>query len=217
VFDEGETEGAMNQDTVKNVIQRLECMEREHLRVKRGAGVILATIAAAVLMGQAMPPKVPTVVEAEQFVLRDRHGKARAWLNMSNGAVNFALADKNEKSRTLLYVLDDGTNGLILGTQNGETRVEMKVGTDGVPTLSLIDNAGNRIGMFVLSDGKPVLGVVDRTQRLRGAMRLEKDGRVRLVLSDENATERAELTVLPDGTPRLSLIGHTGRLNWHGP
>lgn len=207
----------MNQAIINNVRQRLEGVERENRRLKRVGAATVATITAVILMGQVTSPKVPAVVEAEQFVLRDGHGKARAWLNMSDSSVNFALADKDEKTRTLLYVRDDGTHGLILATHDGQTRVEVKVGVSGVPTLSLVDNDGNRIGMFVLSDGKPALGLVDRTERLRASLGLETDGRVRLMLADRNATERAELTVLPDGTPRLSLVGHTGRLMWHGP
>lgn len=207
----------MSQGKMNDGTQRLEAAEREIRRVKRVGAMTIAMIAALVLMGQAIPPKATKVVEAEQFVLRDRNGKARAWLNMSDDSVNFALADTNEKTRTLLYLLDDGTHGLILATQDGQTRVEVKVGGNGVPTLSLVDNDGNRIGMFILSDGKPALGLVDRTQKLRGSLGLETDGQVRLTLSDRNATERAELTVLADGTPRLSLIGHSGRLTWHGP
>jgi hypothetical protein len=207
----------MHQALMNDMTQRLEAVEQETRRVKRVGAMTVATIAALVLMGQAMPPKATKVVEAEQFVLRDRRGKARAWLNMSDGSVNFALADTNERTRTLLYLLEDGTHGLILATQDGQTRVEVKVGGNGVPTLSLVDNNGNRIGMFVLSDGKPAIGLVDPAQKLRGSLGLETDGQVRLTLSDRNATERAELTVLPDGTPRLSLIGHSGRLTWHGP
>lgn len=207
----------MNQAIMNNVRQRLEGVERENRRLKRVGAAMVATITAVILMGQVTSPKVPAVVEAEQFVLRDGRGKARAWLNMSDGSVSFALADKDEKTRTLLYVRDDGTHGLILATHDGQTRVEVKVGVSGVPTLSLVDNDGNRIGMFVLSDGKPALGLVDQTERLRASLGLETDGRVRLMLTDRNATERAELTVLPDGTPRLSLVGHTGRLMWHGP
>ncbi len=207
----------MNQAIINNVTQRLEGVEQQNRRLKRVGAAAVATIAVLVLMGQATSPKVPTVIEAEQFVLRDRRGKARAWLNMLDDSVNFALADKDEKTRTLLYVRDDGTHGLVLATHDGQTRIEVKIGGNGVPTLSLVDNVGNRIGMFVLSDGKPALGLVDRTERLRASLGLETDGRVRLMLTDRNATERADLTVLPDGTPRLSLIGHSGRLIWHGP
>ena len=142
----------MDQAIMNGVTQRLEAVGREIRRVKRVGATTVAMIAALVLMGQVIPPKATKVIEAEQFVLRDRKGKARAWLNMSDGSVNFALADTNEKTRTLLYLLDDGTHGLILATQDGQTRVEVKVGRNGVPTLSLVDNDGNRIGMFVLSE-----------------------------------------------------------------
>ncbi len=207
----------MSHATMNGVMERLQLIERQHRGLKGVAGVIVATIAVVILMGQAVPSTLPNVIEAEQFVLRDRRGKARAWLNMSGNAVNFALADKDERTRTLLYVLEDGSHGLILATQEGKTRVEVKVGITGVPTLSLMDNEGNRIGIFILPDGKPALGLVDKSQRLRASLGLEADGRTRLVLSDTHATERAEIVVLPDGTPRMSLIGHTGRLTYHGP
>lgn len=207
----------MTEPTMKAIVYRLESVERENRRLK-GAGVVaLAVIAAVVLTGQATPRQVASLVEAEQFVLRDSSGKARAWLNVSDGAVNFALADREEKSRSLIYVMADGTNGLILTSKEGKTRVEMKVGANDVPTLSLVDLEGRRIGFFVLADGRPALGLVDQTSRLRASLGLEADGRVRLTISDRAATERAELAVLPDGSPRFTLIGHTGRIVWHGP
>lgn len=207
----------MTEPTMKAIVHRLESVERENRRLKRAGVVALAVIAAVVLTGQATPRQVAKLVEAEQFVLRDSSGKARAWLNVSDGAVNFALADREEKSRSLFYVMADGTNGLILTSKEGKTRVEMKVGANDVPTLSLVDQDGRRIGFFVLADGRPALGLVDQTSRLRASLGLEADGRVRLMISDRAATERAELAVLPDGTPRLTLIGHTGRIVWHGP
>ncbi len=207
----------MTEARMKAVVERLESVERENRRLKRAGVAALAVGAAVVLMGQAVPSQVAKLVEAEQFVLRDRSGKARAWLNVADGAVNLALADKNERSRTLLYVMADGTNGLILATEDGKTRVEMKLGANSVPTFSLTDKDNRRIGFFVLADGRPALGLVDRTNRVRSALGLEADGKVRLMLSDKNATERAELAVLPEGTPRLTLIGHAGRLVWHGP
>lgn len=207
----------MTEPTMKAVVERLESVEGENRRLKRAGVAALAVGAAVLLTGQAVPSQVAKLVEAEQFVLRDPSGKARAWLNVADGAVNLALADKNERSRTLLYVMADGTNGLILATEDGKTRVEMKLGANSVPTLSLTDKDNRRIGFFVLADGRPALGLVDRTNRVRSALGLEADGKVRLMLSDKNATERAELAVLPDGTPRLTLIGHAGRLVWHGP
>ncbi len=93
----------------------------------------------------------------------------------------------------------------------------MKVGTNGLPDLSLLGKGGGRVGLFMVGDGQPALGLVDKTKKLRAALGLEADGRVRLVLSGKGGTERAEIVVLPNDRPRLSLIGHTGRLVWHGP
>jgi len=98
----------MHGQTVDALVRRLERLEGEARRWKGAVGVILAGLAALVLMGQAAPPTMSRVVEAEKFVLRDTRGKARAWLESSNGAVNLALADKEERSRVFLYVEADG-------------------------------------------------------------------------------------------------------------
>jgi hypothetical protein len=253
----------MNDPNMALVTQRLDRVERENRLLKRIGAVTVAFVAAVILMGQATPSKVAKVVEAENFVLRDSSGTARAVLNVSGGSVNLALADQQGKHRAVLYVLDDGTaglalrdkdltrrnvlyllpdgssglrlagrdgqkrtdlvvlpdgsHGLILATQDGRTGAELKVGTNGLPDLSLLGREGSRIGLFMVADGQPAFGLVDQTKKLRASLGLEADGRVRLVLSDNGATERAEIVVLPNERPRLSLIGHTGRLVWHGP
>lgn len=230
----------MHGQTVDALVRRLERLEGEARRWKGAVGVILAGLAALVLMGQAAPPTMSRVVEAEKFVLRDTRGKARAWLESSNGAVNLALADKEERSRVFLYVEADGAVGLALfdrggirraglnlvadGTprvsladKTGSPRLQANVGSNDVPDLSLIDTEGRRIAMFVLPDGKPAFGLIDAAARVRAAMDLGKDGAVRLMLADPRATERAELIVMPDGTPRLTLVGRTGRITYHGP
>ena len=253
----------MREANLEAMEQRLDRVERENRLLKRAGVLTLAVIAAVVLMGQATPSRVAKVVEAENFVLRDGSGTARAILNVSGGSVNLALADRQGKHRAVLYVMDDGTaglalrdkdlvrrtvlyvladgssglgvagkdgekradlvvlpdgsHGLILATQDGRAGAELKVGMNGLPDLSLLGRKGSRIGMFMVADGQPAFGVVDETKKLRAALGLEADGRVRLVLSDKDATERAEIVVLPNDRPRLSLIGHTGRLVWHGP
>lgn len=253
----------MDEPRIEAMVRRLDRVERENRRWKWVGVVALLGLAAGMVMGQAKAGTGAPVVEAERFVLRDRSGKARAWLNVSDGSVNLALADTDEKSRALLYVtadgtaglalrdkdwarraglyvladgspglsladkeggrratlavLPDGSYGLILATKDGQGRVELKMGTGDVPDLSLVDRDGRRIGLFVHSGGGPALGLVDKTRKVRATLGLEADGRVRLILSDRDATERAELAVLPDGTPRLSLIGHAGKLTWHGP
>lgn len=59
------------------VMRRLDRLEREN-RLWR-AGVLLALTVA--IMGQAVP--VSRVIEAEEFVLRDRQGRLRAQLAMA--------------------------------------------------------------------------------------------------------------------------------------
>ena len=152
------------------------------------------------------------------LALRDKDLTRRNVLYvLPDGSSGLRLAGKDGQKRTDLIVLPDGSHGLILATQNGRTGAELKVGTNGFPDLSLLDKKGSRIGLFMVADGQPAFGLVDETKRIRAALGMEADGRVRLVLSDKGATERAEIVVLPNERPRLSLIGHTGRLVWHGP
>ncbi len=70
----------MAEPTIENVLKRLEHVERENRYLKRIGAVMLIGIAAVAIMGQARPSKVAKVIEAEQFVVRDRDGKVRAIL-----------------------------------------------------------------------------------------------------------------------------------------
>ncbi len=67
----------MNEPTLE---QRLDRLERENRCLKRAGALALAVIAAVVLMGQATGAKVPKVIEAERFVVRDASGNTRAVL-----------------------------------------------------------------------------------------------------------------------------------------
>jgi hypothetical protein len=230
----------MDEQTMEALEQRLYRVELCSRRWKWATAIILGGIVSGVLVGQSARSAVTPVLEAERFVLRDAQGKARAWFETSNGSVNLALADRDEKSRAFLYVRADGSAGLALydktstrrgglyvsadgspsldlADKDGKASVQLKLGPDGLPSVSLVDRDGRRVGLFILPDGRPAVGLVDATAKLRAALDLGRDGEARVILSDKGATERAELAVLSDGTPRLSLIGHAGRLTWHGP
>jgi len=60
----------MNEPTIYNMVERLDCLERENCWLKRIVALVLVVIATVVLMGQAKSSKVAKVIEAEKFVVR---------------------------------------------------------------------------------------------------------------------------------------------------
>lgn len=65
----------MNERQLAVLTQRLDRLERENRRWKRIAILSIVILGSASLMGQAL--QVPTVIEAQKFVLKDSNGKVR--------------------------------------------------------------------------------------------------------------------------------------------
>jgi len=109
----------------------------------------------------------PKVIRANQFILEDNNGKARAVLDVGKdgapgfylydenatpramlGVTNYgamlALCDKNGKTVASLAVSDDGSS-LRLSDDNGKPRLRVDVGKDGVPGLTLLYQNGVKI------------------------------------------------------------------------
>jgi len=92
-----------------DLVQRLDRLERENRRFKWVGSMVLVTIAAFLVMGQAKSSNVPKVIEAEKFVLRDKSGKVFAALQTeakNEPALN--LYDKNGKVRVTLGIMEIG-------------------------------------------------------------------------------------------------------------
>ncbi len=113
----------MNDPTVETLAQRLDRLERE-VRWWRGIGALALICAATFLLtGQALPKT--RIVEAEQFVVKDRKGVARAQLRVGS----------------------DNSAGLILYDQEGWARVWLAVRRpedEGLPVLWFKDPKGGR-------------------------------------------------------------------------
>ena len=139
--------------TLDNLVKRMERLEQQNHRLKMiGAGV-LAWIVAVVVMGQSScnmsqvgSGKVAKVIEAEQFILKDRNGRKRAALQMDKpGGIEFAsglfLYDEEGKERAHLIVDFHGQSYLVFYNNNGEHIADLFGGwsQDGsdVPSLRL--------------------------------------------------------------------------------
>ena len=67
-------------DTTRDLVQRLETLERENRRMKRIGGAVAATLGAAALVSFAAP-RICDTVYAERFVVHDSNNKQRMVLN----------------------------------------------------------------------------------------------------------------------------------------
>lgn len=179
----------MKESSIEAMVRRLERVERENRRLKGVGAVAILGLAAGVLMGPATAGTDARVVEAEQFVLRDGEGKARAWLNVSEGSVNLALADKDEKSRALMYVLDDGTAGFALRDKESTRRA----------------------GLYVLADGSPALSLAGKEGRMRAKLAVLPSGSHGLILATKDGRTPLELKVGTNDLPDVSMRGSDGR------
>src|SRR5262249_27249842 len=76
---EGET---MSEPMMETLVQRLGCLEKENLAFKRTNIILIASVAAALLMGQSQcnlsktgVSQLGKLIEAQEFVVRDANGK----------------------------------------------------------------------------------------------------------------------------------------------
>ncbi|SRR5213594_531807 len=113
--------------TENSMIERVEVLERQNRRMWRiGAGVIFVA-GAMLLMGQA--PAARTI-EANEFVLRDSKGTARARLSMDGDMPKLILLNANGKDGVVLYQASD-TSGISLNDGNGRERAFLYASNSG--------------------------------------------------------------------------------------
>jgi hypothetical protein len=110
----------MNMQRMDNPAQRFNRLELENLWLKRLVAFVIVGIAALLFMGQAKPPDVAKVVEAQSFILRDGSGRIRARLEV----VDEKLA-------------------LVFQDEKGTVRASLTTIKGGEPSLNLYDEAGN--------------------------------------------------------------------------
>lgn len=235
-------EEVMNELTLDKLVRRLDQVERDNRRLRLTGALALAVIAGMVLMGQATPRKVPKMVEAEKFVVRDTDGKSLAELGSIQGSSFLHLTDRSGSGSVSISVVADGPKRLQLWDKHGP-RAEMIVQTDGESGLRIMDKKGvYRISLDVQSDGLPIMRVADKNSRTRAelllaandtpalsfyerdkgrkfiaGMGVAKDGSVMLMIADRDQKSSAELRVPRGGLPHLRFIGKDRKILWSTP
>ena len=202
---------------VEALAARVDRLERENRRLRRGGAAALLGLAAALVMGQAPRGGNARTVEAERFLLRDASGKARAelaiqpdgspYLEFRDGAGNaraglglqgetahLGLTDKKGKGGTILRAQPNGRPNITLTDEHGARRAVLFLSDGGTPTLAFSDGQRrSRVVLNMLGNGYTSLSFSDAAGRLRAALDLEPNGSPSLILYDENRRSRAIL------------------------
>jgi len=198
----------------RDVMQRLDSLERENRRMKQAGVVALAVIVAVGLMGQVTQGKVAKVVEAEKFVLRDPVGNEAARLEWwkSDGSAHLVFVDK--KKRVLSSFRNDG-----FSIVDPDRKILTVMG----PGLLTLISIG--VGGLTISSHSVVLQEKDT---IRAALGLSPEGLPSLALYDKDGMSRAELgstslettqTGAVEKRPESSLVlfDKKGKVIWEAP
>ncbi len=146
--------------TMHSLASRIETLERSSRRRRVLIIALVITAVTPLLLGQGAAPA------AESLELRDAEGDVYA---------------------SITHTAEAGA-ALILHDDKQRDRITLRVGTDGVPSIRLIDRAGtDRVELALLDESTP-----------------------RLLLRDDAGTERAKLLLMPEGSPLLYLKDATG-------
>jgi len=157
-----------------------------------------------------MGDKVPKVVEAQRFVLRDASGTVRAELSAVEGEAGLVVLSPSGKFRAELTAVEDGA-GLVIFGPRGEVRVAVGVDADGEPSLNLCDgDPASRAGLTRLTDGAWAVCLSGPGGQGRVMLTVEPDGAAAVYLNDQDRKARASLVVDSDGTPSLCLWDREG-------
>jgi len=148
---------------IDDVGRRLDRLERENRRLKRAGVAALAVMATVFLMGQARPP---TIVEAQQFIVRNADGARVAWLATDrNGLPSLTLFDKEGQGRINLSLSESAAAFVSL--------------TGSVPRASDVSAPpppASTVYLAVYGDGTPRINWGDSNGKLRARMGLLSRG-----------------------------------------
>jgi len=226
----------MSDHSLSIVAQQLNLLEREHRHLKQVGALVLIGLATVTLMGRATSSRVPKVVEAEKFVLRDTTGKERATLEVQPyGSAALAFADGNGRRQAIMEVSANGEGSLWLSGEDGKSVATLEViaglpqltlrGKDGhvraalglllgvgQPILQLNDeNGGHGADLGLSLDGSRFLAFYDESGHVRSVLRVFSKGGSALALIDKKGGARAWLTLASDGSPSLILQDENGK------
>jgi hypothetical protein len=155
------------------LLLRMERLEKENRRLKRGALAVLLAIASVGVMAQtkqtapsgaqkrrppaaAPAPTGPTAVEAQGFILKDLNGHVRAELGLTGSAPSLKFKDESGSTLVTLALNSDAPGGpmLLLSDPQHHASVALSVLEHAGPQLSLTGERPDiQLHMGVAPDG----------------------------------------------------------------
>ena len=186
----------MDDVNLVEVVARLEKVEKENRRLKRGGLALILVAGCVALMGQARP--AATTMEARSYVLQDASGTKRAELMLEPGAAG------EEPSPVLRFLDGKGAESLSLSP----TRLELAGKSDLGPDIIVDDAKGTPRVDLGVEHNLPFVLLNDDKGIIRVDMGLER-GDPALVINDEKATPLVGFG-LSQGKPSISVNGPDG-------
>ncbi len=172
---------------------RVERLERENRRIRRGAFIALVVIAGLIFMGQTSEPGISNVLRTRRLVIEDESGTMRLGLGVTSGGSGLLMFDETGKRR-LSLLLVNGTPQMMMCDKGGTSRALLSADSAG-PGLILCDEAGEARGAFVLP----------------------KSTGPGLALRDQKGGMRVYLGLDPKDQPTLLALSAEGNIIWKEP
>ena len=138
-----------NTPELQAIVERLRRLEEQNQKLIWGGVIVLVTLSAVALMGQAAPAS--RVVEAQKFILEDASGNVRGWMGVVGNGSELTLGNSNAQPMLRLLVSTDASDLHFFGSRKSG----MNLGVDSAePALSMTDAEGSgRAGITFEKDG----------------------------------------------------------------
>ncbi|MEA2713833.1 MAG: hypothetical protein QOK27_1794 [Gemmatimonadales bacterium] len=189
---------------------RIEELARENRRLRRLwmgtviSGALLLGLATALLIVSArhgLPGTVADVIEARQFLLRDRTGAIRgSWSTGDKGSMRLQLQAPGSKAGLSLAVLEGGASGITVRDSAGRSRAVLGLLPDQTVSLLFADENGTtRTVLSLVRGGSSTLVFADRSGNAKVGVGVDSKGQSTLTLP-ESPESRADATQTFDST-----------------
>jgi hypothetical protein len=221
-----------NADEIAGLKARIEQLERRSRRTKVWGTALAGLLASVVIAGAAK--EKPKSIEAESFVVKDKSGKIRAALEMSEEGPILRLIDESKqtrmallarsKSTTLEMMTDKGKRVLLMSTKDGNPSITLSGTGDKEKEVIRLQLSGSKDGSRIsLCDGQGNQGAdlwVDQERagaaffdkRVVRLMFGTKGGATQLGAFNEQGKPQLGMTLPPDGNPAFTLADTKGRV-----
>lgn len=191
-------------DKIEALVGRVSRLENQNRRFRRVGATLVVVLIAVVLSGQSPSSKGKTkrVIEAEEFILRDKNGMKRGWWHtLDDGSPFLRLSGADEQMHSDWGVEAD--RGVLAFASNEGPYASLQVDAQ---MASLV--LGRLAPVTSIKDGK-VKVILEVLPEIK--LYADKGGSVGVKCSDKNGVPRVLLVTSPDGSPGLYLYDNKRR------